>query len=265
MKNSPFYFLSFFTVFLFLLIFIYNFSYLFPFTNNAFVVSNIRPVASTLDGKIEALYVKNGDLIQKGQPLFQINQDLYLYQYLKAQNDVKTAQLALEQLHDEKEIAVQKSKIASLVFNEKLAKIRLDATTIYAENEGYVHNLFFDVGTPVKAYEPFFAFVSRDSLYVQANMSELDLRLIQAKQKVTLIPRMYFGSKIYHGEVVSKNWTSSRQETDKRYQTQIVTNNEDNWVLLPQRFPVMIKITDYAPKNFPLNVGNSVYIYIHVN
>jgi multidrug efflux system membrane fusion protein len=263
MNKSPYFFLSFFIGFIFFLLFIYNFSYLFPFTNNAFVISNIRPVATSVDGTIDEIYVENGEFIKKGQPLLKINQQPYLYEYLKAKNDVITAKLYLKTLHEQSQILVQESKINSFILNEKIAKLRFDATIVYAENDGYVHNLFFDRGTPVKAFEPFFAFISADSLFVQANMSELDLRRIKPKQKVTIIPRMYVGSKIYHGEVMSKNWTSSRQVTDTRNQAQIVTNNEDNWVLLPQRFPVMIKVTDYDPKNFPLNVGNSVYVYIH--
>jgi multidrug resistance efflux pump len=263
MIKSPRNFVLVFIFFIFFLLFIYNFSYLFPFTNNAFVVSDIRPVASAVDGTIEEIYIKNGEMVKKGQPLMKINQKLHLYEYLKAKNDLVTAKLYLQNLKNESEILVHKSKINSLILKKKLAKAKLKATVLYAENDGYVNNLFFDVGTAVKAYEPFFSFVSTHQLYVQANMSELDLRNVKPSQKVSIIPRIYLGSKIYHGEVISTNWASSRQVTNARNQAQIVTNNEDNWILLPQRFPVLIKITDYDAVNFPLNVGNSVYIYIH--
>lgn len=265
MNKSPNFFLSIFISFIFFILFIFNFSFLFPFTNNAFIVSQIRPVASIVDGNIEAIYVQNGDFVKKDQALFKINQKPYVYAYLKAKNDVKTARLYLHTISNKAEILLQKSKIKSLVLEKKLAKLRLNATVTRAENDGYVSNLFTDIGTAVKAYEPFFAFVDANNLFIQANMSELDLRKIKKNQKVTIIPRMYIGSKIYHGEVQSINWTSSREVTDNRYQTPIITNNEDNWILLPQRFPVQIKLTDYDPKNFKLNVGNSAYIYIHLN
>lgn len=37
--------------------------------------------------------------------------------------------------------------------------------------------------------------------------------------------------------------------------------NENQWVLLPQRMPVQIKIMDPDPK-YPLRVGTSAYVYI---
>jgi len=38
---------------------IYIFSYLIPFTDNAFVINNVRPVAALANGYITDLYVKN--------------------------------------------------------------------------------------------------------------------------------------------------------------------------------------------------------------
>ena len=48
---------------------IYLFSFLFPFTDNAFVVNNIRPVAALTSGYLTGLYVKNGEPVRKGQKL----------------------------------------------------------------------------------------------------------------------------------------------------------------------------------------------------
>lgn len=45
-------------------------------------------------------------------------------------------------------------------------------------------------------------------------------------------------------------------------QIQMVTQNENNWIMLLQRLPVQIRITDYDAVNYPLSIGSSAYVYI---
>jgi multidrug resistance efflux pump len=318
-----------FIVLLLLLLLIYNFSYLFPFTNNAFVVANTRPVAANVSGYITQLYVKNEMYVTKGQPLFTVFQTPYRLAYEKAQSDVMQAQAYLnvlskriektrylmkaEQARDEKlmfdlahyqsalhddavsqisvhtirknklasentlnalkaqldmnqqQVIVQKNKISSLTAVMKNAKVDLDETTVYAQNNGFIQNMYTALGAPIEKRKPIFSFIDTDHFYLQANLSEIDLRRVRAGDKVTIYPRIYIGSKHYHGIITSTNWAASRQITDPRSQQQIVANNEDNWILLPQRFPVQIEITDYDPKHYPLGIGASAYIYIHTH
>lgn len=308
-------------------ILLYHFSYFFPFTNNGFVVANIRPVAANVDGYITHIYVKNEEHVKKGQPLFTVFRKPYVYAYAKAQSDVKEAQAFLEvllkkiektthliasqnavyekfqfdythnlaafrdhavskitlntslkdknsafnqlkalknELEENKRLLhAQKMKIKSLVAIEKSAKVDLDETQVYAKNNGYIQNMYVALGTPIKTRVPIFSLIDTDTLFIQANFNETDLRLVKGGDKVTILPRMYFGSKIYHGEVVSHNWAASRLVTQSRSQMQIVNNSESNWFLLPQRLPVQIRITDYDPVHYPLSVGSSAYVYIH--
>ena len=75
---------------------IYLFSFLFPFTDNAFVVNNIRPVAALTSGYLTGLYVKNGEPVRKGQKLFTVFKKPYLYkvEQLSADLAAGNAQLA---------------------------------------------------------------------------------------------------------------------------------------------------------------------------
>lgn len=88
--------------------------------------------------------------------------------------------------------------------------------------------------------------------------------MVKTGNKVYIIPRMYFGTKLYHGTVVSGAWAANRQITNPKTQLQTVTNDTNNWILLPQRFPVQIKITDYDPKHYPLPIGATCYVIIQV-
>lgn len=305
----------------------YEFSYYFPFTNNAFVVANIRPVAANVNGYITHIFVKNEEYVKKGAPLFTVFKAPYALAYKKARSEVaeekarlivlmkqvektqfivKSQHAIYQKLHFEyvhnrsalndhavsqitvntllnqnnaamnkldalkkelelnrQKIIVQKMRINALIAVMDNAKVDLDETTVYAKNNGVIQNMFVALGAPVEIRKPLFSFVDTDEMFVQANFNETDLRRVQAGNKVTIRPRIYAGTKHYEGVVVSKNWAASRQITDLRSQQQIVTNNEDNWFLLPQRFPVQIKIINYDPIHYPLSIGASAYVYIH--
>ncbi|HHF7366474.1 TPA: HlyD family secretion protein [Legionella bozemanae] len=319
------------TVLLFLVLFAilyYFFSFLIPFTNNAFVVANVRPVAAIVSGYITDLYVKNEQSVRKGQPLFTVFQEPYQLTYNRLVEEVRTAKADLQslqyQLQKEKQLLIQytqeykrihlnffrnkavlksgaiseinvkdlqyedlgslakvdmqkqqisvvekniqslQHKIKALIYKMRYAKVNLEQTTVYAQSNGRIQNMFLSLGTPIEINKPIFSFVDTESLYIQANFTELDLRMVKTGNKVYIIPRMYFGTKLYHGTVVSGAWAANRQITNPKTQLQTVTNDTNNWILLPQRFPVQIKITDYDPKHYPLPIGATCYVIIQV-
>jgi multidrug resistance efflux pump len=158
---------------------------------------------------------------------------------------------------------VQQRKIQSLEAIMKNAKVDLDETTVYAKNDGTVQNMFVALGTPIEIRKPLFSFIDIDSMAIQVNMNETELSDVRPGNTVTIVPRIYFGKKIYHGVIESIHWAANRQTTDNRTQEQIVNNSANNWFLLPQRIPIYIKITDYDPARYPLSAGESAYVYIH--
>ncbi|PWY54213.1 HlyD family secretion protein [Legionella qingyii] len=306
----------------------YFFSFLIPFTNNAFVVANIRPVAAIVSGYITDLYVKNEQYVHKGQPLFTVFQEPYKLIYnrlveetLTAKEDLQSLQYQLQKdkqlliqylqeynrIHlnylrnkavlksgaiseinvkdlqyedrgslakvnmqkqqislDERNIQSIQHKIKSLIYKTRYAKVNLEHTTVYAQSNGRIQNMYLSLGTPIEINKPIFSFVDTDDFFIQANFTELDLRMVKTGAKVYIIPRMYFGTKLYHGTVVSRAWAANRQITNPKTQLQTVTNDTNNWLLLPQRFPVQIKLDDYDPKHYPLPVGATCYVIIKV-
>ncbi|KTD40510.1 HlyD family secretion protein [Legionella parisiensis] len=305
---------------------IYIFSYLFPFTDNAFVVNNVRPVAALANGYITSLYIKNGDVVKKGQKLFTVFQKPYIYaveqlsadlagaeaqlaalkstyerdlklseneqknyirlkqddqKYSKgyalksvslitlqnSQQETKAAKYrwdaALKQLEIvQHQIKAQENEIKSIHARLKNAKVNLEQTDVYAQNNGIIQNLFFSIGTPVNINQPLFSLVDTDNIYIQANFNETDLGHVRKGAKVLIFPRMYLGRKMFHGVIDSDFWSANRQLVDNRTQLQNVIN-ENQWVLLPQRLPVIIRITDPDP-HYPLRLGTSAYVYIKV-
>lgn len=309
------------------LLLIYHFSYLYPITNNGFVVANVRPVAANVSGYITHLYVQNEEIVKNGQPLFTVFKRPYELAYLKAKADLGYAKailqvlikqtektthliqsqqeiyekirfdhahyraafkdkaasailvntalkdknaawsnlkaLELQKLLEADNIRAQTMKIKSLGAVMNNAKVDLNETTVYARNNGIIQNLFTTLGAPINRRVPIFSFIDTDSISIQANFNETDLRDVMPGNLVTIYSRTYFLSKVYHGVVVSRSWAANRQVTDRRSQEQVVTNSENNWLLLPQRLPVQIKLTDYDPVHYPLSIGSSAYVIIH--
>lgn len=79
------------------------FSYLIPFTDNAFVVANNQTVAADVSGYISKIYVVNGQKVKQGQPLFQVYDEPYklalakstaAYQQAKSSLDEQIQQIA---------------------------------------------------------------------------------------------------------------------------------------------------------------------------
>ncbi len=305
----------------------YIFSFLFPITDNAFVVANVRPVAADVSGYVTHINVVNGQKVKKGEPLFTVFQKPYQLTYDAAVADVKIAtqeykslqdtlaqdqatrdaliqthkklvndyegysnayktnavsRLEMDNLNYDSKVAynniiaikhkiqadtnnlqVQQNKIKMLEIKAKYAKVNLDETVVHAAADGIIQNMYLSLYVPVKIHDPLFSFVDTSETFIQANFTETDLRLIKNGDHVLVFPRMYLGQKMFHGVVISTNWAVGRQETQASSQLQKVAR-ENEWVLLPQRFPVQIKILDLDPK-FPLNVGASTYVYISRN
>lgn len=300
------------------------FSYLFPFTDNAFVVTNVSPVAADVSGFITNIYVKNGERVKKGQPIFKVYQIPYRLAYQQAMAnyqegiqqikvfqkqivktealikattselgklkyelnlknnkrvieavsvldiqklsyDVSTFTYKLDALKQEvdvymAEIERQQHKVASLKAIKDNAKINLDLTIVRAPGNGVIDNMYVSLNTPIKIHQPIFSFLDTSTYYVQANLNETDIRFVRPGDKAYVILRMYYFDKIFHGEVVNTLWAAERQKTAPKSQLQHVTN-ENEWLLLPQRFPIQIKILDLDP-DYPLNPGASAYVYI---
>lgn len=73
------------------------FSYLIPFTDNAFVVANNQTVAADVSGYISKIYVKNGQKVQKGQPLFQVYDEPYKQSLAKSTAAYQQAKSSLDE------------------------------------------------------------------------------------------------------------------------------------------------------------------------
>ncbi len=323
LKNKVFF------IFLILLILgavYYYWLYKEPYTQNAFVVANIRPVTSFVPGYITEVYIKNNTLLKKGDKLFDIYKKPYELQITKLQHQLSEAQysakalthqiklyqynvnsleyelknasylshmahvLAVEQAFAQKTAEIKLRKLETITedynaarekldmskqnYNETLSKIKvieaeldlarlnLKWTTIYAKADGYVTNMYLTPGTYVKPGDVLFAFIDTNEWWIQANFEETELSNIKEGQKASIKLWQYPG-KVFEGTVTATGWGVQRRNMSSKSGMPVV-EKENEWFLLPQRYPVQIKIEN-TDKEYELHPGGTAWVRIHTS
>ena len=296
-----------------------------PYTQNAFVVANIRPVTSFVPGYVTNVYVKNNTMVKKGDKLFDIFKDNYelavvqfnaqiaeassksnaikfqieiaKYDVSKAQADYNNAKYLFEQaewLYKKNAVSQQdaETKYAAMMESQQalnatqdqlniqqenynqvlsqiealnaqlgIAKLNLEWTSIYAQTDGYVTNMYLTPGTYLNPGNVVFAFIDSTTWWVQANFEETELALIKEGQKVS-IKLWQYPDKVFEGIVTATGWGVSRMSANQYGMPQVQQENE--WFLLPQRFPVQIQILNVDESKYQLHPGGTAWVRVHI-
>lgn len=295
----------------------------YPFTQNAFIVTDSRAVSALVDGYITDIYVRNNQFVRKGDPLFSVFKPPYALKVEELQNALDAEKYnqkaidfsikALESLVKEKTSVVNNAQYLSNQANQlyknnatsekdmeeklrqfeetqdqltqaqnnldsmkqqylessanqlklqsqiNIAKVNLDLTTVKALADGNVTNMFMSPGAYVKQGDTLFAFIATDTWWVQANFKETELSTLKAGQKARVWFWQYPG-KEFTGVVDETGWGVDRKITSNPTGMTVV-QKENEWFLLPQRFPVQIKIINPDPA-YPLHPGASAFVQV---
>jgi len=296
-----------------------------PFTQNAFVVANVRPVSALVEGYITDIYVKNNQAVRKGDPLFTVFKRPYELKiegltnalaaeqfrqkgigfqissaeavvkanteattnakYLSDQAQKLYGEQATSQKYAEEQLQnyrVAQSKLmsaqhdldavrqqyfqsnatqAQLRSQLDYAKLELELSTVRALADGTIANMFVSPGGYVKPGDVQFAFIETSTWWVQANFQETELSQLRPGQKAVIWFWQYPGRE-FHGVVEATGWGVDRKITSNVGGMPVV-QKENEWFLLPQRFPVQIRITDPDPA-CELHPGASAFVQIQV-
>lgn len=178
---------------------------------------------------------------------------------IKAQvNTVESMKVQIE--IDKLQVQMEKQTLLALEAAMEHAKTSLGYTRVVAPTDGHVENVFLGIGAHVSPGAGMFSLINDGEMFVQANFEETELAGIKAGDKATVYPRTYFGRKSFEGVVVADPFGVARQTTSPFSGAPIV-QTENQWLLLPQRLPVIIKITNPDPE-YPLANGMSTYVRI---
>ncbi len=199
---------------------------------------------------------KNDPAVSKGIPQIELKTLEY---NIKSQADI-VASLAQQIVLEQTELKQARVGIQTLKAASEKAALDLEDTLVVAPADGYIQNLYLGAGSSAVAHMGLFKFVDTANTYIQANFNETDLANVHAGDEVLIFPRTYFGRKIFHGVVMSDNWSVERQHIIPLVENQVIIS-QNHWLNLPQRLPVQIKVLD-NDKNYQLRPGMSAYVYI---
>lgn len=163
-----------------------------------------------IDGKVQNIYVKSGQFVQKGDPLVQINDRAY-----KAQVKDAEAKLKLAQAKHERAKLLQKrgagkktdreEAFASMLVAEaevEKAKSQLDKTTILSPFEGYLGMIDINIGQYLKVGEDLITLDDTDPIKVDFRIPERLLTKISVGDLVTLEIEGFEGN-LFEAEIES--------------------------------------------------------------
>ena len=137
------------------------------------------------------------------------------------------------------------------------AQVDLSRTVIRAPVAGVVDQRKVDVGQRVQAGVPVMVVVPINSMYVDANFKEGQLRDVKPGQPVKLTSDLYGSNVVYHGRVQGFGGGSG-----SAFAAIPAQNATGNWIKVVQRLPTRIALDPKELQQHPLRVGLSMTVTV---
>jgi multidrug resistance efflux pump len=251
-----------------------------PWTRDGQVRANIVGIAPRVFGPVVQIPIKDNQPVKKGDLLFEI--DPSTYQAAVDDASAKVQQAEAQALQSQQNFARQaelyKTKVVgqqdyqnaqdeyySAYANVAAAKAQLETaqlnlryTKVYAPVDGYLTNVNTSAGTYVNAGEQLLALVDSSSFWVAGYFKETQISNVKPGDKVK-ITLMGHPAQPFEGVVESTGWAVFIQDGSTVKLIPEVAQTID-WVQLPQRFPVRVRITSKPP--VPLRIGQTASVAV---
>jgi membrane fusion protein, multidrug efflux system len=185
-----------------------------------------------------------------------------------ARDAVKSAEAALEA--SQQQLAANRALTANTTIANHpnvmaaAAKVR-DAYLANARNTlpapvtGYVAKRSVQVGQRVSPGTPLMSVVPLNSLWVDANFKEVQLKHMRIGQPVEMTADVYGSSVVYHGKVVGFS-----AGTGSAFSLLPAQNATGNWIKVVQRLPVRISLNPEDLQKHPLRIGLSMQVDVEI-
>jgi len=137
------------------------------------------------------------------------------------------------------------------------AWIASQRNAVVAPVTGYVAERSVQLGQHVQAGQALMTVIPLNSLWVDANFKEVQLRSLRIGQPTEVKSDLYGGGFIYHGHVQGMS-----AGTGAAFALLPAQNASGNWIKVVQRVPVRIRIDDADLAKSPLRVGLSATVTV---
>jgi membrane fusion protein (multidrug efflux system) len=137
------------------------------------------------------------------------------------------------------------------------AWIAAQRNAVVAPVTGYVAERSVQLGQHIQAGQALMTVIPLNSLWVDANFKEVQLRHLRIGQPAAVRSDLYGGTFIFHGHV--KGMSAG---TGAAFSLLPAQNASGNWIKVVQRVPVRIQIDDADLVKSPLRVGLSATVTV---
>ena len=255
-----------------------------PWTRDGRIRADVITIAPDVSGWVTGLSVKNNLAVNKGDPLFTIDDtryqakfaesnarlaqertgwDLARHQYERHQRMADLQSVSEESLEAYR-IRAEAAKASYQLAQAELdtARIDMERTKVLAPESGIVNNPTLRRGNYVSRGAPVLSLIKSDSFYVTGYFEETKLQLVRVGQKARIT--LLSGGEKLSGEVVSiaRGIADSNTSSDNQMLPQV--EQAFNWVRLAQRIPVDITL-DTLPDDVNISAGMTVSIYLETD
>jgi membrane fusion protein, multidrug efflux system len=139
----------------------------------------------------------------------------------------------------------------------KQARVNLARMVIRAPVAGVVTQRAVDVGQHVQPGTRLMSIVPIESIYVDANFKEGELRDVRLGQRVKLVSDLYGDAVVYEGRV-----QGFAGGTGSAFAAIPAQNATGNWIKVVQRLPVRVQLDPRQLAEHPLRVGLSMRVTV---
>ena len=255
-----------------------------PWTRDGQVRTQVIQVTPRVNGMVTQIHIVDNQKVKTGDLLFEIDPSQYK---IKVDQAEARLQRALESAKGKKIEYERVKKIYArdkgavsqkdLVRNEtnyfkaladidssreslNTAKLNLSYTKVFAEVDGYVSNINFQIGSQASAGKPILALVDENSFWVFGFFREDAIPEVEVgdNAKVTLLA---YPDTPLSGKVESIAWGIAHSDGNPGNNLLPSVKPVFQWIRLAQRIPVRIKL-DKLPENVKLRVGLTASVMI---
>ncbi len=180
---------------------------------------------------------------------------------LQATEQVASAEASLERSKQSLgDSGPDNPKIRTAIKKLEKAQLDLEFSTIIAPTDGVIESFDIDLGYYASAGQPITTLISDSDVWVQANMKENNLSLMQLNDQVEFTFDIAPG-KIFKGEIRSIGYGVTTDQTNKGGLPEISTKS--GWLQDPQRFPVIISIENNLKLKSIIRLGGQVDLVVY--
>ena len=249
-----------------------------PWTRDGQVRANVVGIACRVAGPIVQFPVRDNQPVKKGDLLFEVDPSTYKAAADQCAAKLQQAQAAQIQAQQELQrqtalyqtkvtdlrdlqnaqdsLAAATANVAAAAADLELARLNLSYTKIFAPVDGYLTNVNTSPGTYVYAGQQLLALVDISSFWIAAYFKETQIHHVKdgGKAKITFIGRE---NEPFEGVVDSTAW-GIFDENGSTVELLPKVGQTVDWVRLPNRFPVRVRVTGQTP--IPLRIGQTVSV-----